>query len=230
MNVNPVKSYIYSNMQNKASVKSTVGQDLTVTGSIDKNNRLADNPDKHASADNSNVSLFGDDGLNFWDFLDVINPLQHIPVISTIYRQITGDEIGAAAKVIGGAIYGGGIGAAFQAADVALDSFTGKDLGEHTVAFLDNAQDSAKQTTANPALAKIDPHYTNPVKTAMLYRAQLLEKSAKEAQPPPPQEIVTASADTVIQSQENKFFPLERQKKARMFSLDPSMFSKMSET
>lgn len=103
MNVNPVKSYVYSNMHNKASVKSAVGQDLTTTGSINKNSGLTDNPDKYASADNGNVSLFGDDGLNFWDFLDIINPLQHIPVISTIYRQITGDEIGAAAKVIGGA-------------------------------------------------------------------------------------------------------------------------------
>ena len=31
---------------------------------------------------------FGEDGLTFGDILDVINPLQHIPVISTIYRNL----------------------------------------------------------------------------------------------------------------------------------------------
>ncbi|MGB6086494.1 MAG: hypothetical protein WBF74_07845, partial [Parvibaculum sp.] len=30
----------------------------------------------------------------FSDFLDVINPLQHIPIVSSIYRELTGDELG----------------------------------------------------------------------------------------------------------------------------------------
>ncbi|MDP6473864.1 MAG: hypothetical protein QF894_03030 [Alphaproteobacteria bacterium] len=37
--------------------------------------------------------FFGADGFGFDDFLDLINPLQHIPIISTIYREITGDTI-----------------------------------------------------------------------------------------------------------------------------------------
>ena len=35
-----------------------------------------------------------EEGLSFGDFLEIINPLQHIPVVSTLYRMVTGDEIG----------------------------------------------------------------------------------------------------------------------------------------
>ena len=41
-------------------------------------------------------TLFGEDGFTFADFLDIINPLQHIPVLSTLYRHLTGDTIDAA--------------------------------------------------------------------------------------------------------------------------------------
>ena len=48
--------------------------------------------------------------LRFADFLDVINPLQHIPIVSSIYRAITGDEINGPARVLGGALFGGPLG------------------------------------------------------------------------------------------------------------------------
>ncbi|MBT5049270.1 MAG: hypothetical protein HOM58_12290 [Rhodospirillaceae bacterium] len=38
-------------------------------------------------------------GFSFGDFLDIINPLQHIPVVSTIYRMVTEDEIGPGGSV-----------------------------------------------------------------------------------------------------------------------------------
>ena len=38
-------------------------------------------------------------GFTFHDFLSIINPLQHLPVISTIYRAITGDTIGVPEKI-----------------------------------------------------------------------------------------------------------------------------------
>ena len=52
----------------------------------------------------------GDDGPSFGDFLDMINPLQHIPVISAIYRAISGDEIGDGPRTVGSVIYGGPVG------------------------------------------------------------------------------------------------------------------------
>ena len=68
--------------------------------------------------------------------IDIINPLQHIPVISTIYRNITGDEINPLARVAGDALYGGAIGAAVGIVDVAVESKTGKDIGGNVMAML----------------------------------------------------------------------------------------------
>ena len=61
--------------------------------------------------------------------IDIINPLQHIPVINTIYRQITGDEISDVARIAGDTLYGGPIGTAVAIADVAVLNKTGKDIG-----------------------------------------------------------------------------------------------------
>ena len=81
-------------------------------------------------------SLFGDDGFTFADFIDIINPLQHIPVLSTLYRQLTGDTIDAASRVMGGTLFGGPIGAVASLINVFVEENTGKDVGEHAVAFL----------------------------------------------------------------------------------------------
>lgn len=81
----------------------------------------------------------------FLDFIktiiDIINPLQHIPVISTIYRHITGDEINPVARVAGGALFGGPIGAAASAADVAIEGATGRDIGENVLALIAPGKD-----------------------------------------------------------------------------------------
>lgn len=45
-------------------------------------------------------------GFGFKDFLDVINPLQHIPGISELYRAISGDKISEGARYSGNALYG----------------------------------------------------------------------------------------------------------------------------
>jgi len=78
---------------------------------------------------------------SFWDILDAINPLQHIPVISTIYRKITGDDMGYAARIAGDTLYGGLFGSLISSlvsavANVFVDSTTGKDIGEHMIASI----------------------------------------------------------------------------------------------
>lgn len=55
---------------------------------------------------------------SFGDILDVINPLQHIPILNNIYRELTGDTIKGPAKIAGGGLYGGPIGAMASAASV----------------------------------------------------------------------------------------------------------------
>ena len=48
--------------------------------------------------------------LSFADLIDVLNPLQHIPLVSSLYRQATGDEIEPAARILGASLYGGPVG------------------------------------------------------------------------------------------------------------------------
>ena len=67
---------------------------------------------------------------SFRDFPDIINPLQHIPVVSTIYRAITGDEIGGFARVAGGALFGGPVGAVLGGVNAIAAQETGQDIGE----------------------------------------------------------------------------------------------------
>ena len=76
------------------------------------------------------------ESLSFGDFLDFINPLQHIPVISTIYRAITGDAMSPTAEIAGGALYGGILGAVGSIADVLFTQATGKDFGNTVLAWL----------------------------------------------------------------------------------------------
>lgn len=68
----------------------------------------------------------------FHHLLDVINPLQHLPIIGTLYRAITGEHIGPVEKVMGDTLYGGLWGAASSVADLAFEGVTGKSL-EDTV-------------------------------------------------------------------------------------------------
>jgi hypothetical protein len=72
---------------------------------------------------------FGEDGLTFGDVIDVINPLQHIPIVGMIYRWLTGDEISPAASLAGGFLFGGPIGLAASAVNVVVDEVSGDDIG-----------------------------------------------------------------------------------------------------
>jgi hypothetical protein len=66
--------------------------------------------------------LFGDKGLSFRDLLDIVNPLQHIPGVSQLYRKLSGDEIKPSMELAGGALFGGPIGVAFSAAGLLFEA------------------------------------------------------------------------------------------------------------
>src|SRR5690348_17165865 len=56
------------------------------------------------------LSLWSHGGFSFKDLLDIVNPLQHLPIVGSIYRYLTGDEPAAGTRIIGDALYGGPIG------------------------------------------------------------------------------------------------------------------------
>jgi len=53
--------------------------------------------------------------------IDIANPLQHIPIVGSIYRQVTGDEISTPAKIAGDTLYGGALGGAISIATSAIE-------------------------------------------------------------------------------------------------------------
>lgn len=90
-----------------------------------------------AAATGAAAPASGDKGF-FADLLDVINPLQHIPIISTLYRAITGDTIQPLEQLAGDGLYGGVLGFVASAANLAFKDITGKDVGDTVLAFVEN--------------------------------------------------------------------------------------------
>ncbi|MBF0372551.1 MAG: hypothetical protein HQL39_03950, partial [Alphaproteobacteria bacterium] len=72
---------------------------------------------------------------SFLDFIDIINPLQHIPVVNTIYRELTGDAIKPIPALVGGTLFGGPIGFAAAMANMAVEDQTGKTVDQHLVSL-----------------------------------------------------------------------------------------------
>lgn len=89
--------------------------------------------------------------LGFWDLVDVVNPLQHLPVVGVLYRELTGDKISAPARIAGGLLFGGPLGMAASAADVGLEAISGETLGEHVMAWLEGEPDGAPKGRAMAA-------------------------------------------------------------------------------
>lgn len=100
---------------------------------------------------------------SFWDFLDVVNPLQHIPVINTLYRAVSGDQIGAVARTIGGALFGGPLGLVASVFDNMVEQTSGKDFGEQVASLFGGDGDKAiDQLPERTELAKQQQPATGP--------------------------------------------------------------------
>ncbi|MHA1600810.1 MAG: hypothetical protein ACTSW2_08275 [Alphaproteobacteria bacterium] len=97
--------------------------------------------------------------LDFADLLDVINPLQHIPVIGDLYRALTGDQISAPARVAGGALFGGPLGFVSGLVNAIADEIVGENFGTAVVAAIfgdgeagpEMAQTAASESDSVPA-------------------------------------------------------------------------------
>jgi hypothetical protein len=68
-------------------------------------------PRRYSKFDRSASQVADAPNFSFGDFLDMVNPLQHIPVVSSVYRAATGDTINPVSRVAGDIMYGGALGA-----------------------------------------------------------------------------------------------------------------------
>jgi hypothetical protein len=90
----------------------------------------------------------------FQHVLDIINPLQHLPIIGTIYRAATGERLDPVEKIGGSALYGGLWGAVTAVADVAFEAITGKSVEDTVMAWFKS--DSAPSRVASAKLSPSD--------------------------------------------------------------------------
>lgn len=85
-----------------------------------------------------------DDGFGFDDFLDIVNPLQHLPLIGTAYRAITGDEIETPARLAGGALFGGLFGFLGALGSYAYEEVVGESVDATLLSLFDGGDAPAQ--------------------------------------------------------------------------------------
>ena len=146
-----IMGYPLVNQQTSGSTvnnASNAGGFRQALGNVSAGSSAPANPATSAPATGSSFKSF------MKGLFDVINPLQHIPVVGAIYRHITGDQISPAAHFIGDALYGGPIGGALAAADIAYQKKTGKDVGETVIASLTGGNKTAPAATPDTMIAQ----------------------------------------------------------------------------
>jgi hypothetical protein len=94
--------------------------------------------------------------VSFDDLLDVVNPLQHLPIVGTVYRALTHDQIKIPEKIAGDALYGGVIGLASSVADVAFEKLTGHNFGDTVLALFTSHHDGKQTAVANADQVKTE--------------------------------------------------------------------------
>jgi hypothetical protein len=93
----------------------------------------------------------------FGDFLDIINPIQHIPFLGALYRDLTGDEIAPPARIIGGALFGGALGFVVSLTRVVAEEVAGADLGTLALAALTGDSEKEADAPRTAASASFPP-------------------------------------------------------------------------
>ncbi len=99
------------------------------------------------------------EGFSFGDLLDIVNPLQHIPVVSTLYRAITGDQIKTFPKIAGDTLFGGVTGFVASIADTIFEKITGKNVGDTVLAWVED--EISPKSMAATAVASAAPAATS---------------------------------------------------------------------
>lgn len=158
----------------------------------------------------------GDDsGGGFATFLDVINPLQHIPVVSTLYRELTGDTISPAARIAGAALYGGPIGAGIAIVGAVAEQVSGESPDQMlasalgfggTTAVASVAPSATPAATPSGLIAEATTRTAEPARTAPV----VLASAETPAKPSPPPTLSPAAASGVPQMSPAAFDALIR--------------------
>ena len=83
----------------------------------------------------------------FADLVDMVNPLQHIPIVGHLYRKITGDEIKPVSKIIGGTVFGGPAGFASGMVNLIVEKETGRDITSNAITLVTEGKLPSRKAT-----------------------------------------------------------------------------------
>ncbi len=120
------------------------------------------------------------------DVIDTLNPLEHIPFVSTLYDELTGSKPSAGAQLAGGALYGGAFGVLVSALNLAFQSETGHDA---TGAMFASLTGDSTVSVASAATAYKTADATDSVQAAQANLTQedaILQTPTQEILPPTP--------------------------------------------
>ncbi|MFZ4762323.1 MAG: hypothetical protein ACOYK8_05885 [Alphaproteobacteria bacterium] len=166
-----------------------------------------------------------DEGFSFWDLLDVVNPLQHIPIVNEIYRSITGDTIKPAAEMAGGLVFGGIVGAAMAAVNVAVEQETGQSISGNVIAALSPDDKPSNISENTNALATTNPTIDAPStqsKVSVVAAPALPPTITPPALPAPALATTMAKTATNTQAQQPTEFFQKMQKRVINPAIPPS--------
>jgi len=123
--------------------------------------------------------------VSFDDVLDVVNPLQHLPIVGTVYRALTHDQIKTPEKIAGDTLYGGVMGLASSVADFGFEKLTGHNFGDTVMRLFTGHYSDDKPTAvasndkpAAPAAATTTPSPA-PIQTASTNETALAQSLTK---------------------------------------------------
>jgi hypothetical protein len=119
----------------------------------------------------------GDLDFSFDDLVDIVNPLQHLPVVGTLYRAITHDTIKTPEKIAGDTLYGGLWGFVSSVADTAFQAITGKNFGD-TVLALFTGGDNKPAAVAGAAPSQTPSNSQSPTPDVVALSASLSRAGA----------------------------------------------------
>ena len=95
------------------------------------------------------------------EVFDIVNPLQHIPIVSTIYSAVTGDKPEPFAQIAGDTLYGGAMGFLGSMANQAFTQIAGKSLGDMAVALFEGNDNTQVASAAPAATYLVQPAQTD---------------------------------------------------------------------
>ena len=204
------------------------------------------NPTAGSSAVAASAASSGSMSMNFDDFIDMINPLQHIPIVSSIYRAVTGETINPISRIAGDTMYGGilGLASAGIAAigaigdEVVAANNDGKGISDTVVAALFGDDADKAGDTSDTQLAAATPATSAPAtQLAVLQtpatQSPILEIPDLSTTPIPAVQMASASTaatasnapdnNAISLAMDSKGMPLDRSKLAYGGVMDSAM-------